>query len=116
MIEFIQLMQSTWIYWAVTLLALVGVIINIKHDPRCFIIWAVTNAAFAVRTFTLGAYEMTFLFSIYWVLAIIGLYAWRKNPHQSLTEEVAELRIQNEYMRRAILSAETLKRREDDGK
>ena len=64
-------------YWAVTSLAIVGVVLNIKQDKRCFYIWSGTNLAFAVETFIYGAWNMTFLFSIYFVLALWGLYTWR---------------------------------------
>ncbi|BDZ68572.1 hypothetical protein GCM10025860_20200 [Methanobacterium ferruginis] len=37
-----------------------------------------TNAAFAVRTFFLGAYEMAVLFSIYFLFAIAGVYRWKQ--------------------------------------
>jgi hypothetical protein len=64
----------TWIiYWTVTLVALVGVVLNIEQDSRCFLLWGFTNAAFAVRTYLLGAYEMTVLFTIYFILAIVGI-------------------------------------------
>ena len=30
--------------WSLAILSLVGVILNVHHDRRCFYIWAVTNA------------------------------------------------------------------------
>lgn len=77
----------TWIiYWAVTLVALAGVVLNIEQDSRCFLIWMFTNAAFAIRTFMLGAYEMTVLFTIYFILAIAGVYRWKQK--ENVKEEV----------------------------
>lgn len=86
-------------YWLITAIALAGVILNIEHDQRCFFIWFATNAAFAIRTYMLGAYEMTLLFTIYWVLAIVGIYRWRANPHESLVEENQKLREENHLLR-----------------
>ena len=65
-------------YWVVTAAALVGVVLNIRKDSRCFMIWAFTNAAFALETWIYGAWNMTVLFSIYFVLAIWGLISWKK--------------------------------------
>lgn len=80
----------TWIiYWTVTIVALVGVVLNIEQDSRCFLIWSATNAAFAVRTYFLGAFEMTVLFSIYFILAIVGIIRWnQKAKNQDETVEV----------------------------
>lgn len=79
----------TWIiYWTITIVALVGVVLNIEQDSRCFLIWGFTNAAFAVRTYFLGAYEMTVLFSIYFLLAIVGIIRWnQKAKNQDETVE-----------------------------
>lgn len=65
-------------YWSVTFFAIIGVYLNTKKDIRCFFIWMVTNGAFALETFILGAYNMTFLFSIYFILAIVGIREWKK--------------------------------------
>lgn len=51
-------------------------VLNIKKDKRCFLIWSVTNAAFAIETFLLGAWNMAFLFSIYFILALVGIHQW----------------------------------------
>lgn len=82
----------TWIiYWAVTLVALVGVVLNIEQDSRCFFLWGFTNAAFAIRTYLLGAYEMTVLFTIYFILAIVGIIRWnQKSKIQNEIKEVEE--------------------------
>jgi len=77
------LMNWTWIiYWTITIVALVGVVLNIEQDSRCFFIWAVTNAAFAIETFLLGAFNMTFLFSIYFLLALVGIHQWQENSNE----------------------------------
>jgi membrane protein implicated in regulation of membrane protease activity len=86
--------------------ALVGVVLNIEHDLKCFYIWCFTNAAFAIRTFYLGAYEMTFLFCIYWILAVVGVYRWKTNPSQSsLAEENEKLLQENAALRTNLQKA-----------
>ena len=87
--------QTNWswlIYWTVTIVALVGVILNIEHDLRCFYIWRFTNAAFAIRTFFLGAFEMTVLFVIYFILALVGIYRWKIKPYKEEQILIAENR------------------------
>jgi len=108
MMDLLLFFQTNWswlIYWFVTIVALVGVILNIEHDLRCFYIWSFTNAAFAIRTFFLGAYEMTALFIIYFVLAIVGIYRWKIKPHQeeqSLLKENRNLRRQIAELKAAL--------------
>lgn len=88
----ISFLVSNWtwiIYWMVTIVALVGVVLNIEQDSRCFLIWMLTNAVFAFRTFFLGAYEMAVLFSIYFILAVAGVYRWnQKAKNEKETVEV----------------------------
>lgn len=86
MLSFLQANLAWIVYWTVTIMALVGVVLNIEQDTRCFFIWGFTNAAFAVRTYFLGAYEMTVLFTIYFVLAIVGIIRW--NQKANSVEEV----------------------------
>jgi hypothetical protein len=64
------------LYWIITGLALIGVVLNIKKDKKCFYIWSATNALFAFETFVYGAWNMTILFSIYFILAIVGIMQW----------------------------------------
>ncbi len=64
--------------WGLAGLSLVGVVLNIKKKTECFVIWLVTNASWTVYDFSIGAYAQSFLFSIYTVLAVYGLYEWRK--------------------------------------
>lgn len=79
----------TWIiYWTITIVALVGVVLNIEQDSRCFLIWAFTNAAFAIRTYLLGAYEMTVLFTIYFILAIVGIIRWNQKAKNTNEGEI----------------------------
>lgn len=66
-------------YWILTIVGLVGVVLNIKQDRRCFFLWMVSNAGFALETAILGAWNMTFLFVVYFILAIAGIKSWSKN-------------------------------------
>lgn len=73
----------TWIdifYWMITGFAIYGVWLNAEMDRRCFYIWMVTNTIFLIETFILGAFNMSFLFGIYLILAIKGMRnkQWQK--------------------------------------
>lgn len=61
-----------------TLLALVGVVLNIKKNIWCFYIWLFTNSSWAVVDFYKGIPAQGILFTIYTGLAVYGIYEWKK--------------------------------------
>jgi len=67
------------ITWIVSALALAGVVLNINKDPRCFIIWACTNFFWCIYDWCIGAYAQSVLFAVYFILAAVGLWKWRKD-------------------------------------
>jgi nicotinamide riboside transporter PnuC len=64
--------------WIITLISLIGVILNIKKRRECFMIWTVSNFAWMVYDFKIGAYAQSALFAVYFVLAVWGLYEWKE--------------------------------------
>ena len=64
--------------WSLTVAALVGVILNIKKMRVCFYIWAITNFGWMVVDFYEGIYAQSALFAIYFLLALWGIFEWRK--------------------------------------
>jgi len=67
---------------ALTILALTGVVLNIKKKIACFYIWFFTNASWAVIDFYKGIPMQGILFTIYTVLAIYGIIEWRKKESE----------------------------------
>jgi nicotinamide riboside transporter PnuC len=63
--------------WIVATLSLIGVVLNVRQDRRCFYIWTVTNASWMAVDFSRGLYAQAFMFLVYLGLAIWGLYAWK---------------------------------------
>lgn len=63
--------------WALTGLSLVGVVLNIRRKRSCFVVWGVTNAAWAVIDLDAGLYAQAALFAIYFALAIWGFMVWK---------------------------------------
>ena len=66
-----------WI-WILAGMSLIGVILNIKKNRICFIIWTGTNFAWAIIDFYEGIPAQGVLFLVYGCLAIWGLFVWRK--------------------------------------
>jgi nicotinamide riboside transporter PnuC len=66
----------TWT-WLLTLLSVIGVILNIQKKRSSFYIWAGTNACWAVVDYAHGLYSQSALFAIYFCLSVWGIIAWR---------------------------------------
>ncbi len=61
-----------------TILALIGVILNIKKKRICFYIWVVTNTSWAIVDFYKGIPMQGLLFTVYTGLAVWGIFEWKK--------------------------------------
>ena len=64
--------------WVLTIASIVGVVLNIKKHRLCFLIWAITNFMWAIVDYQAGLYAQSALFGIYFLLALYGLWEWRK--------------------------------------
>ena len=64
--------------WVFAVVSITGVILNIYHDKRCFIIWSIGNAFWTVFFLMHHLYAPALLQAIYFILAIAGLYKWHK--------------------------------------
>jgi nicotinamide riboside transporter PnuC len=60
-----------------TILSLIGVLLNTHEDRRCFYIWIVTNSCWAAVDFYKGIYAQGTMFILYLALSVWGLYKWR---------------------------------------
>ena len=67
----------TVLTWLLTILSLIGVVLNTHQDRRCFYIWIVTNTSWAAIDFYKGIYAQTTMFILYLLLSIWGLYKWK---------------------------------------
>ncbi len=73
----------TTLTWLLTILSLIGVILNTQQDRRCFYIWIVTNTSWAAVDFYKGIYAQATMFILYLCLSIWGLHKWRHKPARS---------------------------------
>lgn len=64
-------------FWFLTILSLIGVILNIKKKRACFLIWMCTNFLWTIIDFKKGIPEQGVLFLIYTGLAIWGWFDWK---------------------------------------
>ena len=64
--------------WIIAIMSLTGVVLNIYKRKECFIIWGFTNFAWFLWDLYIESYAQSFLFFIYFILAIFGLYKWSK--------------------------------------
>ena len=64
--------------WVTSGASIVGVVLNIKHYHQCFIIWAFTNFTWMIIDFKMGLPAQGTLFAIYFILALWGIYSWRR--------------------------------------
>lgn len=63
--------------WLITLASITGVIANIYKLRWCFGVWLCTNCAWMIIDFLAGLYAQAFLFGVYALLAVWGLFKWR---------------------------------------
>jgi nicotinamide riboside transporter PnuC len=62
--------------WIITVLSIIGVILNIYKYKYCFIIWAFTNFAWMIIDYKAELYSQSLLFGLYFILAIWGIIKW----------------------------------------
>jgi nicotinamide riboside transporter PnuC len=77
----------TLITGLLTVAALIGVVLNIQKKQSCFYIWLVTNVSWAVIDFYKGIPMQGLLFSVYAVLAVWGIYSWRKGERNDKADK-----------------------------
>lgn len=66
-----------------TILAIIGVILNIKKNKACFYIWFFTNASWSIVDFYKGIPMQGLLFVVYTGLAVWGIVEWRNKDENN---------------------------------
>lgn len=59
-------------------LSILGVILNIRHDKRCFVIWLCSNVTWAGVDIYHEVYSQALLQALYAGLSVWGIWSWRK--------------------------------------
>jgi nicotinamide riboside transporter PnuC len=63
--------------WTITVISITGVVFNIRQDRRCFLCWIASNTSWAVIDYQKGLFAQAFLFFVYLILSVWGLWEWR---------------------------------------
>jgi len=64
--------------WGVTLLAIIGAILNIYKNKICFLLWGITDVAWIYLNIQKEIYSQATLFFVYLLLAFYGYWEWNK--------------------------------------
>ena len=68
--------------WAVTVIAVTGVVLNNLRNRACFVLWMVSNAMTAAVHGQAGMSGLLARDVIFFGLCIHGLWAWKKNQNR----------------------------------
>src|SRR5574341_1892992 len=72
-----QFSLTVWLLWGLTILSLIGTVMNVRKMRCCFYIWAFTNAVWTIHNYSVKEFQQASLFFIYFILALWGIYEWR---------------------------------------
>lgn len=61
-----------------SLIGLIGTITNAERNKVGFVFWLVSNLYMSIRFFVIGEYAQSGLFLAYFILAIRGIFSWKK--------------------------------------
>ena len=75
--------------WIMSIIALIGTIINARANKWGFVLWTISNLYMAYINYRAGLYAIGTLFVIYFLLAIYGLYHWGKQEDNKPGETYA---------------------------
>jgi nicotinamide riboside transporter PnuC len=68
--------------WLVSIASILGVVLNIRRNALCFLVWTATNAIWFLVDVRAGIPEQAVLHLVYFALALWGLYAWTRDDHR----------------------------------
>ena len=68
----------------ITILSLIGVILNVKKRKEGFIFWSISNAFWCGHNFNISEYYQSFLYLVYLGLAIWGLFEWSRSNKKTI--------------------------------
>lgn len=64
--------------WAVTVMSIIGVVLNTYKRKECFVIWIGTNSVWMVYDWHIGAHEQAAMMGVYLLLSVWGLVMWAR--------------------------------------
>lgn len=64
--------------WLIVVIALVGIVLNVRRKWQGFLFWLVSNAWWCVHNIAIGEYAQAVLFFVFWVLSVYGIHNWKR--------------------------------------
>lgn len=64
--------------WLIVVIALIGVVLNVRRKWQGFLLWLISNAWWCWHNLVIGEYAQALLFGVFWGLSIYGIYNWKK--------------------------------------
>ena len=64
--------------WAIAAASLLGTIMNLYKDRRCFYIWTATNLYWVIYDAANGLYSQSVLMMVYFIISIAGIWKWKR--------------------------------------
>jgi nicotinamide riboside transporter PnuC len=71
------------LYWLMAVISLVGVVLNIHGYRVCFVLWAISNATWAVADYRHGLPQQAALQAVYFLLSLYGIWKWSRPRGQT---------------------------------
>lgn len=62
--------------WSLTVASLLGMWLNVRHRPECFIVWGYTNISWAVVDAMHGIWSQAVLQLVYLCFGVYGYRKW----------------------------------------
>lgn len=81
-----MIFASESVGWAITAIAVSGVVLNNRRNRLCFIVWMASNALSAGVHLSAGMFALAARDTAFFFLAIHGLIVWSKAPMGKKTE------------------------------
>jgi len=92
-------MTITTIAWCMTGFLIIGSILNSYQKKSCFYLWIPANIFFIWFNYYKGIYVQCFLFTIFTIIATIGLYAWNKEDKKKKKEKEKNEKSYNNFLK-----------------
>lgn len=70
--------MKTALSWIMAAASIFGMILNVKKNHKCFIVFAFTNTAWVIYFLAIKEYAPAFLQLVFLGSSIWGLYEWTK--------------------------------------
>lgn len=72
--------METALTWVLTTISVSAVVLNIKKNRLCFVLFLIANAGWIAVNVKNGIYAQAALFVVYTFLSIWGLIEWSRRP------------------------------------